>query len=335
MPEAKALLVTGGCGFIGSNFIRKYTMERRGTRVINLDALTYAGNPENVADLESTGLYSFVKGSIDDAELVDRLARESWAIVNFAAESHVDRSLYGPREFVSTNVQGTLTLLEAAKRHKLRFLQISTDEVYGSLGSEGKFSEESPIHPNNPYAATKAAADHLALSYARSFGMDVVVTRSSNNYGPRQYPEKFIPLLVTNALDGKNLPIYGDGGQIRDWLHVYDNVEGVMAVLDRGRAGEVYNLGGEAERKNIDVAAAILRLVQDTGSQFEYVTDRPGHDRRYAIDCKKAWRELHWAPKRSFDEGLRETVDWYRTNRSWVARIKSGAFKVITHGQAT
>ena len=331
MDLSRAILVTGGCGFIGSAFVRRYLEQRPAWPLINLDALTYAGNPENLKNLPADAKYTFVEGSIDDAELVDRLARQSWAIVNFAAESHVDRSLYGPREFVSTNIQGTVTLLEAAKRHKLRFLQVSTDEVYGSLGPEGRFSEASPITPNNPYAATKAAADHMALSYARSFGMDVRVTRSSNNYGPRQYPEKFIPLLITNALEGKDLPVYGDGAQIRDWLFVEDNCDGILAVLERGRDGEVYNLGGDSERTNIDVASEIIRMVGDTPSKIEFVKDRPGHDRRYAIDCKKAWHELGWEPKMKFHDGLMLTVMWYRSNPDWVSRVKSGAFRVIKH----
>jgi dTDP-glucose 4,6-dehydratase len=315
------LLVTGGCGFIGSHFVRLVLRSRKSARVVNLDALTYAGNPENLGDVDRDPRYRFVRGSIADAGLVDRLAGEGVdAVVNFAAESHVDRSLYGPVEFVRTNVEGTAVLLEAAKRHRIgRFLQVSTDEVYGSLPKSGKFRESTPLHPNNPYSATKAAADHLVLAYAHSFGLDAVITRSSNNYGPNQHPEKLIPLHITNAFEGKPLPVYGDGLQIRDWLHVEDNVRGILAALEKGRTGEVYNLGGGNERPNLDVAKAVLRLAGRPDSLLEFVTDRPGHDRRYAIDCRKARRELGWAPRIRFERGLAAAVAWYRDHPEWVA----------------
>jgi dTDP-glucose 4,6-dehydratase len=323
------ILVTGGCGFIGSAFVRLLLASRKSARVANLDALTYAGNPENVADLEGDARHRFVRASIADQDAVDRLVREGFdAIVNFAAESHVDRSLYGPVEFVRTNVEGTLCLLEAARRHGIRrFLQVSTDEVYGSLPATGFFTETTPLHPNNPYASTKAAADLLVQSYVHTFGLPAVITRSSNNYGPRQYPEKFIPLFVSNALEGRPCPVYGDGMQIRDWLHVEDNCRGILAALEKGEAGEVYNLGGGNERPNLKVAKAILAHLGKPESLLRFVKDRPGHDRRYAIDCRKAKRGLGWSPRIRFEKGLRDTVDWYRSNAAWVSRIKSGEYR--------
>ena len=321
------LLVTGGCGFIGSHFVRLILKSRKAWRVVNLDALTYAGNPDNLRSVEKDPRYRFVRGSINDDGLVDRLAKEGLdAVVNFAAESHVDRSLYGPIEFARTNVEGTATLLEAAKRNAVpRFLQVSTDEVYGSLPPTGVFRESTPIHPNNPYSATKAGADHMALAYARTFGLDVVITRSSNNYGPNQYPEKFIPLFVTNALEGKPCPVYGDGLQIRDWLHVEDNARGILATLEKGKTGEVYNLGGGNECPNLDVARAILKQLGKPETLLSYVKDRPGHDRRYALDSAKARKALGWSPKVVFKKGLRDTVAWYRENVAWTERVKSGA----------
>lgn len=317
------LLVTGGCGFIGSHFVRLVLRSKRNWKLVNLDALTYAGNPENLRDVEKNPRYRFERGSILEAGLIDRLVKDGIdAVVNFAAESHVDRSLYGPVEFVRTNVQGTAVLLEAARRHGLkRFLQVSTDEVYGSLPPQGEFRESTPLHPNNPYSATKAAADHMALAYARTFGLDVVITRSSNNYGPNQYPEKFIPLFVTNALAGKPCPVYGDGLQIRDWLHVQDNARGILVALEKGKAGEVYNLGGGNERPNLEVAKTILRLLKKPESLLSYVKDRPGHDRRYALDASKARKALGWAPKIDFDKGLKDTVAWYREHPEWIASI--------------
>jgi dTDP-glucose 4,6-dehydratase len=318
------LLVTGGCGFIGSHFVRLVLRARKSWSLVNLDALTYAGNPDNLRSVEGDPRYRFVHGSICDAGKVDVLAGEVDAVVNFAAESHVDRSLYGPVDFVRTNVEGTATLLEAAKRRGVkRFLQVSTDEVYGSLPPTGVFRETTPLHPNNPYSATKAAGDHLALAYARTFKLDVVITRSSNNYGPNQYPEKFIPLFVTNALEGKPCPVYGDGLQIRDWLHVEDNARGILAALEKGKSGEVYNLGGGNERPNLQVAKAILKHLKKPASLLAFVADRPGHDRRYALDSARARRTLGWAPKVPFEEGLRTTVAWYRKNPQWMERVKS------------
>ncbi|MBI3857292.1 MAG: dTDP-glucose 4,6-dehydratase, partial [Planctomycetes bacterium] len=322
-------LVTGGCGFIGSNFVRLALAARKGLTLTNLDALTYAGNPENLRDLDKDARYRFVKGSITDGPTVDELVKAGFdAIINFAAESHVDRSLYGPTEFVQTNLQGTVTLLEAAKRHGVkRFLQISTDEVYGSLPKEGFFTEETPLHPNNPYSSTKAAADMMVQAYAHTFGLDAVITRSSNNYGPHQYPEKFIPLFASNALEGKRVPLYGDGLHIRDWLHVEDNCRGILAALEKGKQGEIYNLGGGNERPNLVVAKAILKHVGAPEALIEFVKDRPGHDRRYAIDCRKAKKELGWAPKIKFETGLKKTLDWYRDNAGWVARVRSGEYR--------
>jgi dTDP-glucose 4,6-dehydratase len=325
------LLVTGGCGFIGSHFVRVVLKSRKAWQVVNLDALTYAGNPDNLRSVEEDPRYRFVRGSIEDAVLVEKLVQEGFdAFVNFAAESHVDRSLHGPIDFVRSNIEGTAVLLEAAKRVKLgRYLQISTDEVYGSLPPTGVFRESTPLHPNNPYSATKAGADHLALSYQRTFGLDVVVTRSSNNYGPNQYPEKFIPLFVTNALEGKPCPVYGDGLQIRDWLHVEDNARGILAALEKGKSGEVYNLGGGNERPNLEVAKAILAHLGKPESLLTYVEDRLGHDRRYALDSSKARKELAWSPKVDFDDGLRSTIDWYRENPGWIQRVKRGAARGV------
>lgn len=323
------LLVTGGCGFIGSNFIRFVLAERPDVRVVNLDALTYAAHPGNLEGVDRDPRYRFVHGSIVDEDRVDRLMGEGVdAVVHFAAESHVDRSLYGPVEFVRTNVQGTLTLLEAARRHGVgRFVQVSTDEVYGSLPAQGRFTEETPLHPNNPYAATKAAADLMAGAYAHTFGLPVVVTRSSNNYGPRQHPEKLIPLCIANAMEDRELPVYGDGLQVRDWLYVEDHCRGILAALERGRPGEVYNFGGGDERTNLEVVRAILRRVGKPDSLIRLVQDRPGHDRRYAIDFSKARRELGWSPQVPFEEGLARTVAWYRENSGWMARARDEEYR--------
>lgn len=309
------LLVTGGCGFIGSNFIRLVLASRKSADILNLDALTYAGDHENLREVWDSARYSFEIGSIEDSKEVDVLIGRYRpdAIVNFAAESHVDRSLYGPIEFIETNIRGTTVLLEAARRHGVKkFLQVSTDEVYGSLPREGMFRETTPLHPNNPYSATKAAADQMVQAYAHTFGLSTIITRSSNNYGPYQFPEKFIPLFATNALADKPCPLYGDGKQVRDWLHVEDNCRGILAALEFGKRGEVYNLGGGNERPNIVVAKAILKHLGKPGSLIQFVKDRPGHDRRYAIDCRKAKRELGWTPKIMFEAGLKSTLDWYR-----------------------
>ena len=326
------LLVTGGAGFIGSNFIRWLLKDsKEDVHVTNLDALTYAGNLSNLSSVEGRSDLRFLKASITDKPVVEALLSGGFdGIINFAAESHVDRSIHGAGEFVRTNIEGTLNLLEAAKRHGVkRFLQISTDEVYGSLPPEGFFHETTPLHPNNPYAATKAAADMLVQAYVHTHGLEAVITRSSNNYGPYQHPEKFIPLFVTNAIECKDCPLYGDGMQIRDWLYVEDNCRGIWAAFKKGKAGEVYNLGGGNERPNLDVAKAIFEcLKRPSAPLIRFVKDRPGHDRRYAIDCSKAKTQLGWAPEKKFEDGLMETVLWYKeVQDSWVRRVKSGEYK--------
>jgi dTDP-glucose 4,6-dehydratase len=324
------VLVTGGAGFIGSNFVRLLRRERPDWTVVNLDKLTYAGNAESLADLRDDPKHVFVRGDIANAELVEHLLRNHGidAIFNLAAESHVDRSILGPGIFVETNVSGTQVLLEAARQAKVnRFVQISTDEVYGSLGASGKFSESSPLKPSSPYSASKTAADLLALAYGHTFGMDVVVTRCSNNYGPYQFPEKLIPLMIANAFEGRKLPVYGDGLQVRDWIHVDDHNRALLAALERGRAGEVYNVGADNEWPNLQIVGKILELVGKGRELIEHVKDRPGHDRRYAIDASKARAELGWAPRISFAEGLRGTVDWYLKNRGWWERVRTGEYR--------
>jgi dTDP-glucose 4,6-dehydratase len=333
------LLVTGGCGFIGSAFLR-LALERNVERVVNLDALSYSGRRENQAELETDGRYRFVHGDVADAELVRKVFSEERIdhVAHFAAESHVDRSLFAARAFVKTNIEGTLALLEAARAAHAegtfkRFLHVSTDEVYGDLGetrgggrSDDIFRETTPLSPKNPYAATKAGADLLALSYVRTHGLPLVVTRSSNNYGPRQFPEKLMPLVISNAILGKPVPVYGDGKNIRDWLFVEDNCKGVWAALERGRVGEVYNIGGENERENLSVVKAILAALGKPESLIQFVKDRPGHDRRYALDSSKAKRELGWSPVVPFEKGLAETVAWYRKNEPWWRAIRDESF---------
>jgi len=324
------LLVTGGAGFIGSNFIQYMLDMYPALHVINLDKLTYAGNMENLKDIEKNPRHSFVHGDICDAGLVRSLLdeREIDGVVNFAAESHVDRSLLGASEFVRTNILGTNVLLEAAKAHTLsKFVQVSTDEVYGSLGAEGKFAETTPLHPNSPYAASKASADLLALAYHHTFGLPIVVTRCSNNYGPYQFPEKLIPLMIANAMNDKPLPVYGDGANVRDWIHVLDHCAAIDAVLQRGVSGEVYNIGGNSERTNLDVVKIILRAFGKPDSLITFVTDRLGHDRRYAIDAEKIERELGWKPRHTFEAGIAQTILWYKENSSWWQRIISGEYK--------
>jgi len=317
------MLVTGAAGFIGSQFVRTVFSEDPSDRITVLDALTYAGNPENLRDLEKYSNFRFVEGSIGDASLVEGIISDEGvdAVVNFAAESHVDRSLAGGAvSFARTNFEGTVTLLEACRKQKVkRFLQVSTDEVYGSIEGKESFSEKSPLHPNNPYSAAKAAADLMVLTYVHSFGFEALITRSSNNYGPRQYPEKFIPVCVSNALAGKRLPVYGDGLQVRDWLHVEDNCRGILRALKHGRAGEIYNLGGENERTNLEVVRKILSILGKPESLIEFVKDRPGHDRRYSVNILKARAELGWEPQLDFDWGLRNTVNWYQVNEEWTA----------------
>jgi len=316
------LLVTGACGFIGSNFIRYMFKKHEGISITNLDKLTYAGNPENLADVEGAYDYTFVKGDICDVDLVDRLISEGYdAVVNFAAESHVDRSITGPAEFIQTDVFGTFNLLEACrKRHVRRYLQISTDEVYGSI-ENGSFTEESNISPNSPYSASKAGADLLVRAYYQTYGMPVLITRSSNNYGPYQYPEKLIPLFITNAMDDIEVPLYGDGLNVRDWLFVTDNCAGIDLVLQKGEPGEVYNIGGGQERPNIEITKGILQALGKPESLIRYVDDRPGHDRRYALEFGKA-AALGYKPRADFQAMLDETVRWYVDNRDWWEPLK-------------
>ena len=327
------LLVTGGCGFIGSNFIELALRNRPDFEIVCLDAFTYAGNLENLENIEFdpdlSRRFRLVKGSIACREDVVKALKALGsvdAIVNFAAESHVDRSIDGAVPFVRANVEGALVLLEEARKlGSVKFLQVSTDEVYGSLGADGFFREDLPLHPNNPYSVTKAAADMMALAFAHTYGQKVLITRSSNNYGPRQYPEKLIPLLISNVLDNKEIPVYGDGKQIRDWLHVFDNCRGILAVLENGTPGQIYNLGGGNEIENIDLVKRILDILGAPHTLIRYVQDRPGHDRRYAIDCGKA--SVFWKPTIPFGTGLQETVDWYLANKAWVSAIKSGEYK--------
>ncbi len=322
------LLVTGGAGFIGSNFVRYMLSRYAGYHVLNLDKLTYAGNLENLEGLENHPRHTFFHGDICDQDLVgDTLKRGVDAVVNFAAESHVDRSILDASDFARTNVVGALNLLELSRKNRIpRFLQISTDEVYGSLGPTGAFSESSPIAPNSPYAATKAASDLLVRSYHHTYGFPAIITRCSNNYGPYQFPEKLIPLLVTNALAGLQLPLYGDGLYVRDWIHVEDHCAAVDRILHHGENGEVYNIGSRQEMANVEIARLILKSLGKPESLITLVKDRPGHDRRYAIDPSKLKRGLGWKPRVSFHMGLQETIDWYRRNASWVEHVRSGAY---------
>jgi dTDP-glucose 4,6-dehydratase len=331
------VLVTGGAGFVGSSLVHLIMAERPAWRVVNLDQLTYAGNPDNLAGLAGHPRHRFVRGDVRDAALLGRLLAEGAveAVLHLASESHVDRSIAAPAAFVDTNVRGTQVLLDACRAAGVRrFVQVSTDEVYGSLGPSGLFTEESPLAPSSPYSATKAAADLLALAYGRTYGLPVVVTRSSNNYGPRQFPEKLIPLLVTSALRDLQLPVYGDGQHVRDWVHVEDHCRGLVLALERGRAGQVYNLGASCERRNLELVRAVLAHLGKPESLIRFVADRPGHDRRYAIDAARARSELGWEPRRSFDEGLAATVDWYRGNRGWWERILSGEYRAGLDGGA-
>ena len=316
------LLITGGCGFIGSNFIRYILQHYAPEFISNVDALTYAGYIENTADLAAQygDRYEFFKADIANGDQIDELMTKHgfYAVINFAAESHVDRSINSPQNFIHTNVVGTSVLLDCARKHGVkRFVQISTDEVYGSLGPEGKFTEQSPIDPSSPYSASKASADLLALAAHKTYGQEVVITRCSNNYGPRQYPEKLIPLMILNAMHGKPLPVYGDGLNVRDWIHVEDHCAAILAVLLEGKPGSVYNIGADAEMKNIDVVHLILDHMGKSKDLIEFVTDRLGHDRRYAIDSSKLRAELGWKPLHRPGQGIRETVDWYLNNRSW------------------
>ena len=325
------ILVTGGAGFIGSGFVRQFLAADPSGDVVTLDALTYAGNLANLQDLEGDGRHTFVKGDIAELGDVEAVFGDYAfdAVVNFAAESHVDRSLHhGVDDFIRTNIQGTQNLLDAARAHKVaRFLQVSTDEVYGSLGAQGRFTEESPIAPNNPYAATKAAADFLVRAACRSYKLDAVITRCSNNYGPYQFPEKLIPLMIGNALEDKPLPVYGDGMHVRDWIYVDDHCEAIARVLRDGESGAVYNIGSMNDVPNLHVVRTLLAHLGKPETLVHFVTDRPGHDRRYAMDATKMRDELGWTATTSFEEGLEKTIDWYLANREWLETIRSGAYR--------
>ena len=346
-PENTPLiLVTGGAGFIGSNFVLDW-IAAEGTPVVNLDKLTYAGNPANLASLKSDSRYVFAQGDICDRTLVASLLQkhQPQAIVHFAAESHVDRSIHGPGEFVQTNVVGTFSLLEEARaywsaldagtREQFRFLHVSTDEVYGSLGMDDPaFSETTPYAPNSPYAASKASSDHLVRAYHHTYGLPTVTTNCSNNYGPLQFPEKLIPLMILNALNGKALPVYGDGKNVRDWLHVSDHCSGIRAALAKGKPGETYNIGGNSEKTNLEVVHAVCAILDELhpagaphAKLITYVKDRPGHDQRYAINAEKIRRELGWEPQERFEKGLRKTVEWYLNNNEWVDSVLTGEYR--------
>lgn len=343
--DQKVLLVTGGAGFIGSNFVLEGL--RRGYKVVNLDALTYAGNLDNLASIEGNPAHTFVHGSVLDGALVSNLLKthQPDIVVHFAAESHVDRSILGPSAFIETNINGTFTLLEAALQHwrsladakkeTFRFHHVSTDEVYGSLGpDEDAFHEETPYRPNSPYSASKAASDHLVRAYFHTYQLPVVTSNCSNNYGPYQFPEKLIPLIIHNAVAGKPLPVYGDGQNVRDWLYVTDHCDAIFTVFEKGKLGETYNVGGLNEQKNLDVVNVLCTILDELHPQgaphnrlITYVKDRPGHDKRYAINCKKLQDDLGWAPKESFRSGIRKTVEWYLENAKWVDKIVSGEYR--------
>ena len=318
--------MTGGCGFIGSNYVRRVLRERPEDSVVNLDKLTYAGNPENLADVAGDPRYSFLRADICDENAVEAAMARVDAVVNFAAESHVDRSIQSAGSFVDTDIKGVYTLLEAARKRGIeRFLHVSTDEVYGSIEA-GSFSEDDPLDPSSPYSASKAGGELMVRAFARTFGYQALITRGSNTYGPYQYPEKMIPLFITNAIDNVALPLYGDGKNVRDWLFVEDHCAGIGTVLHRGTPGEVYNLGGDQERTNIEVTERILDLLRKGRDLIAYVTDRPGHDRRYSIDSAKA-HALGWKPKVPFGKGLKRTVDWYQKHVSWWRRLKDGSYR--------
>ncbi len=326
----RKILVTGGAGFIGSNFVMMVLTEHPDTLLVNLDKLTYAGNLENLAHFFDHDRHKFVHGDICDRPLVERLIDEYEidAIINFAAESHVDRSITGPKIFIDTNVGGTLMLLEAAKAKGVgRFIQVSTDEVYGSLGDQGMFTEQTPLSPNSPYSASKASADHLVQAYGHTYGLQYNITRCSNNYGPYQFPEKLIPLMINNALNDKDLPVYGDGLYIRDWLYVYDHCTAIWHVLEKASSGEIYNIGGCNEKANLEVIKLILKRLGKPETLIKHVKDRPGHDRRYAIDATKIIKELGWKPSVTFEEGIVKTIDWYLANSPWLANVVSGDYQ--------
>lgn len=324
------LLVTGGAGFIGSNFIHYAFREHPDVRIVNLDALTYCGNLENLAAVQNHPRYRFVRGDIADSTVLTSIfeGEKFDAVINFAAETHVDRSITGPSIFLHTNVVGTQVLLDFALRYGVgRFLQVSTDEVYGSLPETGFFQETTPLAPNSPYSASKAGADFLVRAYVHTYDLDAVITRCSNNYGPYQFPEKLIPLMITNALEDKPLPVYGDGLNVRDWLHVEDHCRAIWLVVEKGKKGEIYNLGGSNEWHNLALVKELLRILKKPETLITFVKDRPGHDRRYAIDASKIKRELGWKPLYDFSAGLRQTVQWYIENESWWRRVKSGEYQ--------
>lgn len=323
------ILVTGGAGFIGSAFVRMVVSET-GWCVINLDKLTYAGNLENLTPVDGNDRYRFVHGDIGDSKLVDSLLAEERpdAIVHFAAESHVDRSILSPEPVIDTNFKGTFTMLEGARRNGIaRFVHVSTDEVYGSLAAPAEATEDFALNPSSPYSASKAGSDLLARSYFVTYKLPVLITRASNNYGPYQFPEKLIPLMISNALEDRTLPVYGDGMQVRDWLYVDDHCRGILAVLQKGREGEIYNIGGNRSLPNLEVVRQVLALTGKPDSLIRYVTDRPGHDRRYALSSEKLMRETGWAPATDFEAGLAQTIAWYRDNSAWVSRVRSGAYR--------
>jgi len=340
-----SILVTGGAGFIGSNFILHW-LAQEGSRVVNLDKLTYAGNPANLAELSENSRYVFARGDINDAELVSDLLQrhQPAAIIHFAAESHVDRSIHNAQEFIRTNIEGTFQLLQAARQYwtglaeaekqNFRFLHVSTDEVYGSLGpTDPAFTERTPFAPNSPYAASKASSDHLVRAFHHTYGLPTLTTNCSNNYGPYQFPEKLIPLMIHNAVAEKPLPVYGDGLNVRDWLYVTDHCEAIRQVLRKGRVGECYNIGGNSEKSNLEVVREICAVLSELkpGTRYEslitYIKDRPGHDRRYAMNCTKIRTELGWTPGESFSSGLRKTVQWYLAHEEWIASVTSGAYR--------
>ncbi len=323
------IVVTGGCGFIGSNFVRHLLATEPNLSIVNIDKLTYAGNPENLADVEDDSRYTFKHGDICDATFVETVLSDGPvdAVVNFAAESHVDRSILDSGPFIQTNIVGTQVLLDAARQHEIpRYVQVSTDEVYGSLGDEGFFTEETPLAPNSPYSASKTAADLIVRSYCHTFEFPGIITRCSNNYGPYQFPEKLLPLFISNLMADKPVPVYGKGENVRDWIHVLDHCRGIEAAMRQGKVGEVYNFGGKCEMQNIVLTRLLLKLLAKPESLIEYVKDRPGHDLRYAIDCSKAERELGWKPQIDFETGLNDTIKWYQEHSEWVDRVRSGEY---------
>ncbi|MCW5211336.1 dTDP-glucose 4,6-dehydratase [Desulfobulbus sp. TB] len=345
---AKTVLVTGGCGFIGANFVRLLLETRQDWRIVNLDKLTYAGNLHNLEDVSKNLNYRFVRGDICDPTLLDNLFQEEQidTVVHFAAESHVDRSITGPAEFIRTNITGTFTLLEAAKKswldnglhsNQCRFLHISTDEVYGSLEETGYFTEQTPYDPRSPYSASKASSDHLVRAYFHTYGLPVLITNCSNNYGPYQFPEKLIPLMLNNGRQGKDLPVYGDGGNVRDWLYVQDHCEAILRVVEQGRLGESYNIGGHNEKNNLQVVELLCDMLdeklgllpsgKERRSLITFVKDRLGHDRRYAIDADKIDQELGWAPQYTFEQGMKKTVTWYLDNQAWIESVIDGSYQ--------